>query len=198
MTDEQIIEMAKTHCVDATRISTVLSFARALLASKPAVMQPIDMLLFCPDCGTQHIDAPEEREIDKGSHIDIVCNWTNPPHRSHLCHACETIWRPADVPTNGVASITTKGKADTWGAASPTAPAQPCGDAEQADEAVTLSDDEASDFERVVDDFEDCSETSTDYEILMDWARRGLLECVHFKVTKAGQNALAARTKDSK
>jgi hypothetical protein len=42
MTDEQIIEMAKAHCVDATRISTVLSFARALLASKPAVAPPVD------------------------------------------------------------------------------------------------------------------------------------------------------------
>jgi hypothetical protein len=39
MTDEQIIEMAKAHCVDATRISTVLSFARALLASQAAVLQ---------------------------------------------------------------------------------------------------------------------------------------------------------------
>jgi hypothetical protein len=40
MTDTQIIDMAKAHYVDATRISTVLSFARALLsASKPAVAQ---------------------------------------------------------------------------------------------------------------------------------------------------------------
>ncbi len=62
---------------------------------------PINMLLFCPECHTQHIDKPEGL-------------WTNPPHKSHLCHFCETIWRPADVPTNGVQAITTSGEADTW------------------------------------------------------------------------------------
>lgn len=62
---------------------------------------PIDMVLYCPACGTQHIDAP-----------DGV--WTNRVHRSHLCHKCGTIWRPADVSTNGVASIETKGKDDNW------------------------------------------------------------------------------------
>ncbi|MDP9645860.1 hypothetical protein [Paraburkholderia caledonica] len=38
MTDEQILDMAKAHFVDATRISTVLSFARALLARQPAAI----------------------------------------------------------------------------------------------------------------------------------------------------------------
>lgn len=64
--------------------------------------EPIDMLLYCPTCNIQHIDLPSPST-----------NWTNPPHRSHLCHNCNTIWRPADVPTNGVASIKTKGKSDT-------------------------------------------------------------------------------------
>lgn len=64
--------------------------------------RPVDLLLFCPNCGTQHIDAPDKRTPE----------WTNPPHRSHLCHDCATIWRPADVPTNGVAKINTKGKRD--------------------------------------------------------------------------------------
>lgn len=41
-------------------------------------------------------------------------------HRSHLCHGCGHIWRPADVPTNGVAAVKTKGKAD-----SPTVTTQP-------------------------------------------------------------------------
>lgn len=67
-------------------------------------MSPVDMLLFCPRCGSQHVDEPDTRTPD----------WSNPPHRSHLCHECGCIWRPADVPTNGVASIETKGKADTW------------------------------------------------------------------------------------
>ncbi len=38
---------------------------------------------------------------------------TGLPHRSHLCHGCGHIWRPADVPTNGVVATKTKGKADS-------------------------------------------------------------------------------------
>lgn len=64
---------------------------------------PIDMLLFCPLCGLQHIDAPDEDQ-----------EWHNPPHRSHKCGRCGTTWRPADVATNGVAEIKTSGKADNW------------------------------------------------------------------------------------
>lgn len=63
---------------------------------------PINMLLWCPQCNAQHIDAPSE-------------GWNNPPHRSHLCHECGCIWRPADVATNGVAEVKTAGDADTWG-----------------------------------------------------------------------------------
>lgn len=66
----------------------------------------IDMLLFCPRCNVQHIDKPEGE-------------WTNPPHKSHLCGACGCVWRPCDVTTNGVESIKTIGEADTvcvvWG-----------------------------------------------------------------------------------
>ncbi len=64
--------------------------------------QAIDMILFCPRCGHQHIDEPDERTPD----------WTNPPHRSHLCHHCEFIWRPADIATNGVREIKTVGQKD--------------------------------------------------------------------------------------
>jgi hypothetical protein len=42
-----------------------------------------------------------------------VVGWTNPPHRSHLCHVCDLIWRPADVPTVGVAAIATRGADDS-------------------------------------------------------------------------------------
>jgi hypothetical protein len=65
--------------------------------------RPIDMILFCPACGLQHVDEPDERTV----------GWENPPHRSHLCHGCGHIWRPADVPTNGVKAIKTVGKADS-------------------------------------------------------------------------------------
>ena len=94
--------------------------ARAALA---AVAQPasIDMVLHCPKCGMQHVDAPEKAsEREPVLYADA---WTNPPHRSHLCHGCGHIWRPADVPTNGVQAVKTTGKAD-----SPTV-AQPAQDA---------------------------------------------------------------------
>lgn len=84
-------------------------------ASEP---QPIDMVLFCPACGKQHIDAPKPRRAlplgdGYGTEVVIEAEWTNPPHRSHLCHGCGHIWRPADVPTNGVEAVKTKGKADS-------------------------------------------------------------------------------------
>lgn len=62
---------------------------------------PIDMILICPRCHTQHVDAPSK-------------GWTNPPHRSHLCLNCGWIWRPADVPTNGVEKIKTIGEKDSF------------------------------------------------------------------------------------
>lgn len=99
--------------------------------SQPA---PIDMVLHCPKCGLQHIDAPEQ--IDRRlAAIDppaawAMDPWKNEPHRSHLCHGCGHIWRPADVPTNGVMAVKTTGKADSPIAArapadSVTAPAGP-------------------------------------------------------------------------
>lgn len=63
---------------------------------------PIPMILFCPQCHVQHIDAP-----------DPAVGWDNPPHRSHECSKCSTIWRPADVPTTGVSTINTCGERDT-------------------------------------------------------------------------------------
>ncbi|WP_208452590.1 VRR-NUC domain-containing protein [Burkholderia gladioli] len=86
-------------------------------ALSPATAEPIPMLLFCPGCGTQHIDRPEshaEADASIGLQIKEVVTWTNPPHRSHLCHACGIVWRPADVATVGVEAIETSGKADTW------------------------------------------------------------------------------------
>lgn len=72
---------------------------------------PIAMILFCPACGTQHVDAPEP-------------GWDNPPHRSHACRhvdgGCGHIWRPSDVATTGVRTIETRGSADS----SPVVPAR--------------------------------------------------------------------------
>lgn len=81
--------------------------ARASRGQAPAQPAPIDMVLHCPACGLQHIDAPDAWR--PGS--DPL--WDNPPHRSHLCHGCGHIWRPADVPTNGMEAVKTRGKADS-------------------------------------------------------------------------------------
>lgn len=93
---------------------------------------PIDMVLHCPKCNTQHIDMPNcwadekapceaptsETDPEYARERDAMlkayeAEWTNPPHRSHLCLKCGHVWRPADVPTNGVLAINTKGKHDS-------------------------------------------------------------------------------------
>lgn len=79
---------------------------------------PVDVLLFCPKCKMQHVDTAEHW----GGAVE--------DHRSHLCvpaaGGCGHIWRAADVPTNGVAAVKTKGKADSP-LASGEAVAQPVG-----------------------------------------------------------------------
>lgn len=92
----QVLEVQHPHLTGSLWAVFIKGF-------EAATATPIPMLLFCPKCRTQHVDAPEpERE------------WTNPPHKSHLCHGCGLIWRPADVPTVGVEKINTRGDADTW------------------------------------------------------------------------------------
>ncbi|HEX8564103.1 MAG TPA: hypothetical protein VF648_00445 [Pyrinomonadaceae bacterium] len=101
-------------------------------------LKPIDILLFCPRCNEQHIDeaSPEICELcghGKSDHFnagernvcgggldgdenDCKCDgfvaWLNPPHKSHRCKFCNHVWRPSDYPTNGVAAIEAKGKAE--------------------------------------------------------------------------------------
>jgi hypothetical protein len=80
--------------------------------------QPVDLLLFCPKCQKQHVDEakPDVCETCGQSESQCPCDaftaWLNPPHKSHRCTSCNYVWRPADVPTNGVKEIQTKGKAD--------------------------------------------------------------------------------------
>lgn len=85
--------------------------------------EPIPMVLHCPACGLQHIDEPEFGLAWSGGSAPEpegeVTVWDNPPHRSHLCHGCGHIWRPADVPTTGVATVQTRGKGDSPIAAAP-------------------------------------------------------------------------------
>lgn len=53
---------------------------------------PIPMLLRCPNCHEPHIDQAEG-------------DWTNPPHRTHLCAGCKRTWQPALVNTTGVLTL---------------------------------------------------------------------------------------------
>lgn len=76
-------------------------------------LSPIKMILFCPACGVQHLDKPDTHDEAADKMLAGQAPWDNPPHRSHLCHGCGHIWRPADVPTEGVAAIATQGKADS-------------------------------------------------------------------------------------
>jgi hypothetical protein len=88
--------------------------AAELMGYDTSASPSIDMVLFCPECGEQHIDAAEPHKLGcQGIHACDCDSWLNPPHRSHLCKSCHHVWRPADVPTNGVATIKTRGKNDS-------------------------------------------------------------------------------------
>lgn len=97
---DKLLEVAQGVLEDGRIAPQLQKKAREAIESV-GVEKPIDMVLHCPRCHLIHVDAPEP---EKG--------WTNPPHKSHLCHGCGLIWRPADVPTNGVASITIRGEKD--------------------------------------------------------------------------------------
>lgn len=55
-------------------------------------LAPIPMLLWCPMCGTRHIDEGE---------------FATKPHHTHACQnpRCGLPWRPAIVPTVGVFTL---------------------------------------------------------------------------------------------
>ena len=108
----------------------IFAFAQAVLVERDYGPKPIDMILHCPECHMQHIDKPDPCDLDIRCDQSGVCyaeandkpeqcgrGWKNKPHRSHLCipadGGCGHIWRPADVPTNGVAVLLTIGKDDS-------------------------------------------------------------------------------------
>lgn len=100
MTERSPIPACLSHL---TQRDAAVVKARALAPAPNEA--PIDMILHCPKCGMLHEDMPSG-------------DWTNPPHKSHLCRVedggCGTIWRPADVATNGVRKIKSKSQHDTW------------------------------------------------------------------------------------
>ncbi len=97
----QIRDHAGVDCPFGDLPEAVAALRRA--AQRQAHAGVINMVLHCPSCGTQHVDAP-----------DRSTDWDNPPHRSHLCHQCGLVWRPADVWTTGVQEVETRGSCDTW------------------------------------------------------------------------------------
>lgn len=52
-----------------------------------ALLAPIAMLLWCPECGERHVDVGE---------------FATKPHHTHACQHCGHCWRPAIEPTCGV------------------------------------------------------------------------------------------------
>jgi hypothetical protein len=95
-----------------SRLSARVTELEARLAS------PIDILLFCPNCAERHVDEAKPDICETCGHGEAECScaeytaWLNPPHKSHRCEECNHVWRPADVPTNGVRAIQTKGLRD--------------------------------------------------------------------------------------
>lgn len=55
------------------------------------------------------------------------------------------------------------------------------------EDAEHMGAEELAQFVSTVIDFDDCEETSTDYEVLMRWERMGLLECERFLITQQGR-----------
>ncbi len=68
--------------------------------------EPVDVVLYCPACKTQHIDGYES------------ASWKNPPHKTHLCHFCGELWTPSRRATNGVRAVR-PGSSATWPHADP-------------------------------------------------------------------------------
>jgi len=58
--------------------------------TEPSTMLPIPLLLWCPKCGARHIDTGAFAEKH---------------HHTHACQTCGLVWRPAIVPTVGVAFL---------------------------------------------------------------------------------------------
>ncbi len=86
----------KKNVIVVRNLKGELQFSRAcaglevmLYRALEKLARPVPMLLFCPQCGAQHVDAP-------------TATWDNPPHRTHECQACKYLWRPSNTATTGV------------------------------------------------------------------------------------------------
>lgn len=66
------------------------SFSNKTPTDGQASPAPIPLLLWCPLCKGRHIDRGE---------------FATKPHHTHACQSCGHVWRPAIVPTVGVAFL---------------------------------------------------------------------------------------------
>jgi rubredoxin len=73
---------------------------------------PVNLLLFCPECGFQHIDKAQPDSCEtcgydrENCQCEVFTAWLNPPHKKHRCHSCNYVWKPFEFPTNGIPDIT--------------------------------------------------------------------------------------------
>jgi HPt (histidine-containing phosphotransfer) domain-containing protein len=126
-----IEQLKQTPCPHIVQSSSGSAYCRLAESGKP-----VDMLLFCPHCGEQHVDEAKPDVCEACGHeskwhfegdnlpsgrtgcahpectYETFTAWLNPPHKSHRCTSCNHVWRPADVPTNGVLTLQTSGSRD--------------------------------------------------------------------------------------
>lgn len=83
------LEEARAESSEALRRyhEHVREFERRVDAAEP---EPIPLFLTCPSCGERHVDEGE---------------FATKPHHTHACQGCGLTWRPALVPTVGVAFL---------------------------------------------------------------------------------------------
>jgi hypothetical protein len=127
-------ENRATHYVDDHCFNRGLDKAAEIVKELVGQMRdtPVDMILFCPKCRLQHVDkadpdkcqdcghavtdhyaddrAPEQTGICMANPV-CACKkfnpWLNPVHKKHRCQnpACNEVFKPANIPTNGVEEL---------------------------------------------------------------------------------------------
>src|ERR1700753_1896121 len=86
ITTEELIRIRNAGFVDSERM--VHDLIEEIIVSRKAVpIEPVKLLLWCPECGERHIDVGE---------------FATKLHHTHACQACGMVWRPAIQPTVGV------------------------------------------------------------------------------------------------
>ena len=123
--NQEEAEMIKDSLRHQVSMSPTVTAALELIAQLEARVQqleaPIEMLLFCPKCGMQHVDRAvshlrhckigqliprKAAALPISTRICPECSvWLNPPHATHICQHCSLEWRPSNHLTTGVRAI---------------------------------------------------------------------------------------------